>query len=54
MVGSIGNFQISANKLQMTWKKDSPWALDSKASFDDPHVNDLAGTSIAKGKCCML
>jgi hypothetical protein len=54
MVGSIANFDISANKLRMTLKKDSPWAIDTKASFNDPHVNDLSGTSIAKGKECLL
>jgi hypothetical protein len=50
MVGSIASYDLTNRKLELPLKNESPWARETKPSHSDPHVNDLAGTSIARGK----
>jgi hypothetical protein len=50
MVGSIASYDLTNRKLELPPKSGSPWARETKPSPNDPHVNDLAGTSIARGK----
>ncbi len=50
MVGSIASYDLTNRKLELPPKNESPWARETKPSHSDPHVNDLAGTSITRGK----
>jgi hypothetical protein len=50
MVGSIASYDLTNRKLELPLKNESPWARETKPSHSDPHVNDLAGTSITRGK----